>query len=323
MRSLVVQRFEGPAAALAEHSRGWREACARDAADAVLVMALPSDEALVLGAFQRESEVRPALRLSLVRRGSGGGAVLVGPGTVWLQLALARSNVLFDATPDKLLNRYVRPLLRALGRVLGVPASYFGRDWISAAHRPVGLVGFAHEASTDKALFEAIVAVSTPFSVGERATFLGKSPATLDEVAGRALDRERVVEAVIAAYAGEGTTPVAAPRAAAPGTSAPVDPPWAATRSEAIGTVAAGRDGSGRLRVGGELMASSDAIARLEALVAGLPLDASPDDVGRVVDEALSAPGVTTFGVRTFVSLRDVIVDALRAETESAERETS
>ncbi|MCW5833524.1 MAG: hypothetical protein KIS78_14065, partial [Labilithrix sp.] len=75
----------------------------------------------------------------------------------------------------------------------------------------------------------------------------------------------------------------------------------------------AGRDVDGRLRVGGELMASRDALARLEDLVASLPPDAGEDDVGRAVDEALTTRGAVTFGVRSLASVRDAILDALRA----------
>ena len=86
--------------------------------------------------------------------------------------------------------------------------------------------------------------------------------------------------------------------------------PWAATREEAIGTIGAGRDRAGRLRIGGELMASVDALARLEDLIAELPADANAEDVGRAVDDALTTGGAVTFGVRSLETLRDVILDA-------------
>jgi hypothetical protein len=59
-------------------------------------------------------------------------------------------------------------------------------------------------------------------------------------------------------------------------------------------------------------MASRDAVARLEAAVAALPPGASSDDVGRAVDESLATGGAVTFGVRSLVTIRDVIVEALR-----------
>jgi hypothetical protein len=237
----------------------------------------------------------------------------VGPGVVWLQLALDRTDALVDATADKLINRHVRPLLRALTRASSVPASYFGRDWISAAHRPIALVSFAHDGTSGAALFEAIVGVSAPFSLAQRPSFLGKRPATLEEVSERSVAPAAVVDAIVEAYRAlasetrDGQAEPVEPLAAAPDSA-----PWSAHREEAIGTIAAGRDASGRLRLGGELMASRDAVARLEALVAALPPGASADQVGDAVDRALTTGGAVVFGVRSLASIRDAIVDALR-----------
>ncbi|OJY25998.1 MAG: hypothetical protein BGO98_36035 [Myxococcales bacterium 68-20] len=308
MGSLAIERLEGAAAVFAARSRGWGPT---RGADALLAIGSPSDEAVVLGAFQRAGELGEGAYARALRRGSGGGAARVGPGTVWLQLSLARPDALIACTPDKLLNRYVRPLLRALTRAAGVPVSYFGRDWISAAHRPVALVGLGHEATTNRALFEAVVAVSTPLSVSDRPSFLGKVPATLDEIAGRALDPQRVVEVVVDAYRTSASAHVDRPSGEAPSIDeGTCEVAWSATREEAIGTIGAGLDASGRLRVGGELMVSRDALARLEALLAALPADASEDDIGRAVDEALGSGGAITFGVRSLASIRDAIVEA-------------
>lgn len=308
LSSLAIVRLEGvTSAALAALSSGWRAPAPHAAA---LVLGAPSDEATVIGAFQRARDVsgqRPVLR-----RGSGGPAVLVGPGTVWLQLSLARPDALVaTATADKLLNRYVRPLLRALTRVTGVPASYFGRDWISAAHRPVALVAFAHEASTGASFFEAVVAVKRAFAE-PRPSFLGKAPATLEEIAGRAVELDVVESAIAEAYgAAAGEVERAEPPALGEAATVAPEPAWSATREEAIGVVAAGRDAAGRVRVGGELMASGDAMARLEERIAALPPGAGRDDVGRVVDETLASGGAVTFGVRSLASIRDVIVEVL------------
>jgi hypothetical protein len=84
------------------------------------------------------------------------------------------------------------------------------------------------------------------------------------------------------------------------------EPAWAATTEEAIGTLGAGPDKSGTFRVGGDLLVSRDALARLEA-----DLNTAPDeDVGRIVDAALAAPGVALDGVRSLNSVRDVILGA-------------
>jgi hypothetical protein len=314
----VLRLAPGPPGALARSSRSWDRP---ETDEATLLVAVPAHEAIVLGAFQRGSEL-PTTELPVERRGSGGAAVRVGPGTVWIQLALPRPEALVPCTPDKLLNRYVRPLLRALTRVSSVPASYFGRDWISAAHRPVALVAFAHEASSGRCLFEAVVAVEAPFALASRASFLGKRPATLAEVAGRALDPVAVAAAIADAYVALASESreldVAASTPAEPENDGAIplgllEPAWTATRDEAMGTIAAGLDANGRLRLGGELMASRDAVLLLEDRVATLSADASEEDIGRTVDEALTMNGAVVFGVRSLTSIRDVIVEARRA----------
>jgi hypothetical protein len=288
--------------------------------DAELLVAEPSGAAVVLGAMQRGSEIAGILTGSdvLVRRASGGAEARVGPGSLWMQLALARSDALVACEPDRLLNRYVRPLLRALTKV-GALAHYFDRDWISAAKRPVGVIAFAHDASSGRALVEAILGVSTPFAMRARSSYLGKEPATLAEI-GAKVDVARLAEAVAEAYAtayGRATVSIDAPAEtdAAPRLSA--DPPWAATREEAIGIVAAGRDRDGAMRVGGELMASRDAISRLESCLAEIDEAArdagtgvGADAIGRALDETLKARGGALLGVKSLVSLRDVLLEA-------------
>jgi hypothetical protein len=63
------------------------------------------------------------------------------------------------------------------------------------------------------------------------------------------------------------------------------------------------------MRVGGDLLVSRDALARLETLVT----DARDEDVGRIVQETLGAPGVAIDGVRSLAGVRDVILRARRA----------
>ena len=82
-----------------------------------------------------------------------------------------------------------------------------------------------------------------------------------------------------------------------------LDPPWTATADEAIGTVGAGPDAQGRFRVGGDLLVSRDALARLETLAATSPVD----DLPRIIDRTLAAPGVALDGVRSLTSVLDVV----------------
>jgi hypothetical protein len=249
-----------------------------------LRIGFPSEAAIVLGAFQRAGDAPEAT----LRRPSGGGVVRIGPGTLWMQLALT----LEELPAEKLVNRHVRPLLKALTKATSKPVSYFGRDWISLAHHPVGFVGFAHDASKGEGLLEAVVAVDEPFVPAPRPSFLGKAPKTLG------VARDRVLAEVTAAY---GLASSGAPNAKV----VVPEPPWTATQEEAIGLVAAGRDAYGRIRIGGEFMASSDAVAKLEAALA-LP----GIDVDRAIDEAFTTGGATIFGVRSLASIRAVIVTA-------------
>ena len=271
-------------------------------AEAELSLAVATGDAVLVGAFQRASGVR---------RGSGGPEVRVGPGTVHVALALTHPASLVPCDEKQLVNRYVRPLLRALTRAGGprAAAHYFGRDWISVAHRPVAWVGFAHDATTRRTLFEAVVAVRTPFSLTERAGFLGKPQGTLQGIAGRAVDEERLVRAIAEAYAtGAEVVHLDVPEVPASGGDTPPEPAWAAVVEEAIGTLGAGPDARGVFRVGGDLLVSRDALARLEALAA----TARDEDLGRIVDETLAAPGVALEGVRSLASVRDVIAQGKR-----------
>jgi hypothetical protein len=75
--------------------------------------------------------------------------------------------------------------------------------------------------------------------------------------------------------------------------------------------VGAGPDARGVFRVGGDLLASRDAIARLEACVGAAGPDVPDDAVGHIVDDALARPEVALDGVRSLASVREVIVRAL------------
>ncbi len=308
----VVRAGERRARDIAAHSRTALDRPLGHAAE--LWVALASEEAVLIGAFQRGFGM-PA-DPPLVRRGSGGPEVLLGPGSVHVALALAHPAALVACDEKRIVNRYVRPLLRALART-GTLAHFFGRDWISAAHHPVGWVGFAHDATTHRTLLEAFVGVHTPFALTDRPSFLGKSASTLDAVRERPLEPGhalRLAGAIVDAYierAGGDASDLAAspPPSDAPLDDPRADPPWAATCEEAIGTLGAGPDARGVFRVGGDLLVSRDALARLEARLH----DAPGDDLSRIVDETLAAPGVALDGVRSLASVRDVIARARSA----------
>ena len=270
----IIRAGELAARELAAHSCASLDRPLR--APAELMVATASDAALLLGAFQRgagKPDTAP-----LVRRGSGGPEVLVAPGTLHVLLVMESPDALVPCDERRIVNRAVRPLLRALTRV-GHLAHYFGRDRVVVAHQPVGWVGFAHDATSRRTTFEALVQVNDP----------------------------RLAAAIVDAYARD-MEPVMLD---APAVSAKdagdlrADPAWMATRDEAIGAIGAGPDAQGRFRVGGDLLVSRDALARLEAAAPGAP------DVGRLVDETLAAPGVALDGVRSLGTIRDVIAEAL------------
>jgi hypothetical protein len=302
-RLAILRAGDRSASEVAAHSRAALDRPLAHAGE--LWIATVADEARILGAFQRAYPDA----LPQHRRGSGGPEVRVAPGTVHVALSMAHPGALTPCDEKRIVNRAVRPLLRALSRV-GALAHYFGRDWVSVQHRPAAWVGFAHDATTRRTLFEAFVAVRTPFA-GDRASFLGKRPATLEELG--VSDPLRLVETVAQAYpAAWNVEAIEAPAPVTAG-SEPLAPeaPWAATTDEAIGPVGAGADAVGIFRVGGDLLVSRDALARLEARVAAAPTD----DLARIVDEVLAAPGVAIDGVRSLQSLRDVIARAREAVT--------
>lgn len=267
------------------------------------------DQASLLGRFQRTSELVSAPATSVFQRASGGPALRVGPGVIWMQLSLARPDVLVPCEVSRVLNRYVRPLLKAVTRVAAL-ANYFDRDWVAVKHRPVAFVGFAHEAASGRTLVEAVISVREQAFVGEHASLRGKTPWTLEAAAGKRVEDARLSESIAASYLeaygcsrSELSGSVDAASAANP------EPPWAASREEAIGHVFAGRDHAGRMRVGGEFMASQDAVESLETRLASLDCT-SAEAVGRAVDETLGAQNTALFGVRSLVSVRDAILAA-------------
>jgi hypothetical protein len=178
------------------------------------------------------------------------------------------------------------------------------------------MVTLAHDAGTGRSLVEVVLAVRTPFAVRARPSYLGKAAATLAEV-GADVDLTRLGDALAQAHAAAyGCELVDLPSLVVPDEPADTDdpredPPWAAALDEAIGVVGAGRDRAGRMRLGGELMISRDALAALEhELATG---DAEPGAVGRAVDATLGAPRVALVGVKSLLSLRDVVVLARAA----------
>jgi hypothetical protein len=270
-----------------------------------LFVGKPADSAVLLGAFQRTCELpaEGAAPRAVLRRVSGGGAIEVGPGVLAVTFvypnlpSLAKSALPLQSA--QILNRAVRPLLRALTRTVH-PTQYFGRDWLSSDKRPTGLVSFAHETRTDRLVVEAFVSFGASCLTLERASYQGKIPASYDELRGRPVDEARFVEA-LAEDAGISVEPFPEGFSEPGSLPDPDEPAWTSRVDEALGPLYAGRDASGRVRLGGELVASFDRVAFLER-----NLEPRAERETRI-DRAFTEPGAHLFGVKSLRSVLDVL----------------
>jgi hypothetical protein len=268
-----------------------RDALTRDLEfDMEIEIGFASDEGVLLGALQRASDVPE--EKNLIVRGTPGAAVRVGRGTLHVIVAIKK----LECAEDQILNRHVRPILKALR------AQYFGRDWISLMHRPIAHVGFAHLRATGRTVVEAFIAVHTQFAIHERPSHLAKSPATLDELAIK-IDDARLVQSIVDAFSSDR---VSITRSINENVIAPSDPPWTAHVEEAIGNVCAGRDANGSMRLGGEFMASFDAVRDLEDRIT------RGAKIRDAVNDAFAAPHTALFGVRSLESIARALEDAFR-----------
>lgn len=288
-----------------------RAALDREVTKPELYVVTPTTSAVLLGAFQRATEVaapattdpREADGEMRVRRGSGGGAVLLSPGVLYVGLLMPHPGALVPANEMQILNRAVRPVLRAISR-MGVLTHYFGRDFLSSKKRPVASVSFGHDAISRRTLVETFISVDALAMEATRASFDGKLPATMAELRADTID----VTKLATALAEEHGLPITAP-APVKVLVAPTEPPWTARADESIGPLFAGPDHRGRTRLGGELMASRDRVAWLEERVHNAPDSA----IGALVDEAFTPAGIALFGVKTLLSVRDVLLAARAA----------
>lgn len=299
----------------------------------ILVSTLERDE-LVLGAFQRSAS---ALHLDalpsgavVTRRRSGGPAVWASRRTLHLTLVLPAADALTPGDPSRIVNRYVRPLLRALTS-LGRPAHYFGRDWISIDKRPAAWVGFAHDHPTRSCLFEAFVPLDSPFVLppnvdaypARRADpFLGKSPVALVDLfaqLAQPIDAATLATKIITSYdqafgeiaRGAWTTDLLRPLAHDD------QPAFDVLREEVIGFVGASFDRSrNKLTIGGDLFASEGLLDDLAALAVSRDSDDHGALETRWLDH-ISESSAVLDGVQHLESLVDV---ALRATSDSSRR---
>lgn len=276
-------------------------------------------EAILLGRFQRVRSTVELARLegsgtSLVRRQSGGPALRVGRGQVYVSLELASPSALGGvADPGRALNRHVRPILRALTSLSDVTATSGGRDVILARGAPIARVFVHHHRATGVTGLEAVIHVSRASDLDPAVDLahgaVERTPSrTLNEVVGRELDPAAVVEAIIgelaALAAGEVGTfdPVMIP-----GRVDPEEPPFTAMIVESIGLIGAvvERD---RVAIGGDLMASHDAVDALGRALHGVT---DEQRIGALIDAHLE--GAMLLGVRSHESIRKVVLAATKS----------
>jgi len=295
-------------------------------AEALALVAPIVGEGIALGAFQRVRSTLDLARLegsgmSVVRRATGGPALRVGRGHVFVALELRGPDALGGvADPGRALNRHVRPILRALTSLGDVAATSGGRDLILARGVPIAWVGVGHERATRRTTLEAIINVTRSFALDPALDlahgaiaprFNGATPTTLEETLGRKVDPAEVVEAILqelTAAAGGDAAKLALP--SLPTTRVnPDELPFTAMVEEAIGLLGALVERNAVV-VGGDLMASSDALAELGQRA--LSLD--HDGLGAAIDATLGAEsGALLLGVRSLESIRKVIEGAKNA----------
>lgn len=261
-----------------------------------LVSACCDADALVLGKLQREDTLRArsSARFEHVRRRhtTGTEAQLRGP-VLYHALSLPRVDALYpDASARTLLNRNLRAILRGY-TAAGVPLRYFGTEVLALLGHPVALVGY-DQAASGAVLIEVLVGLSEPCVV--RSALKREPPRALSELMRQELRGPellpRVVSGVVTRLGAE-TCEVALPSLA----PARLEPFLGDVGSAPIplGVVEAAT--APRARFSGDVLVSSAALARVEALVqaaldAGeppteaslLPLQGAPLDGAKPAD---------------------------------------
>jgi hypothetical protein len=223
--------------------------------------------------------------LPTYRRGTGGVTFVTEEDALYIGIALEHPAALVAASANQVLNRMVRPLLKALTRCTGKRTAYFGRDHVSAERANVGWVAMGHVVATGRATFEGFLPPIANVSASELAAEVARAYAAAHPAL------------AIAAMTPGGT-------AAAPMT---VDEPtWSATEDEAIGTIGILRDHHGRRRLGGTLMASED---RMHALNEAIQAPMQAQECAEFLD-SLFAPPAMLFGVRSLESILRLVRSA-------------
>lgn len=128
-------------------------------AKAWLMSAFIEDEALVLGRFQRAEDTLFDAMLPHLMRSTGGPAWLASKGALYVALVLSSCDAITPTPPGKLMNRNLRGLIQ-MGRALGAPFVYGGRELLSATGHAIGFVSQVTTRS-GAVVIEALLGVET------------------------------------------------------------------------------------------------------------------------------------------------------------------
>jgi hypothetical protein len=301
---------------------------------------------VVLGAYQHaphalRAEAFEPLALPVLRRRTGGATVWGGEGIVYFALGLLNASALMPCPDGRILNRNVRGFLSG-ARELGVPAYYFGRDFVSFGREPGAYVGW-DEAGDGRVLLEFFVGLETIFTPARELlgyparvepALRGKSPVTLRSLRASS-SAEELIRTLAHGYAkafeldleSEAPSELELTQVAALYALLTVDLrdegglSWSSPREDAIGFVSAGvrLDSNGRFRdlwLGGDFFQHRDCPARLAAQLYNK--EPTPEAIGAALDAVYGVrPGLIE-GVRSLQVLREALLEAAARAAEHA-----
>jgi hypothetical protein len=295
---------------------------ARASGRCVLAAATPPGDVLALGRFhQRPPDDVPDV--ALLRRTTGGRACALGDGFVRLVLALPHRSALVadQLAPEQVLNRAVRGPMAALQQ-RGIAVQYPGRDLLTVAGKPLGVLGLAIE-DDGATLVDLVLAVGRDFALLphllDRADRAGVVRAGMIDAGavtslvrlGCTLDAGVLLADAARGYAERlGVSPGETIALASPATAADAD--WQAARRPdarhthhattptALGVleahVALAPDATiADVRLAGDVFASAAAMRAVEAGLRGEPL--ALDRVSAAVETALASSDGVLLGV--------------------------
>jgi len=300
----------------------------------------PSDSSSAAGSTK--------LGLPVARRATGGRALRLGDGCLAIAIVLPRTGALLadgrDVPAAKIVNRFVRPALGMLA-ASGVSAGWFGRDFISAASKPVAHVSF--DAGADgSALIEVHLGVDRCVSLDASeprwASLREIAPdrfAQLPPIERWIAHLRRGFEERLGAILGDAQAAPGAGQTAWPAVDEDLPSrasrlfeipigtlearvelddlagrrltaaSSAATDETAMNVATGARKVLGRVRLLGDFQADAASLAALEASLRGCP--ATFEQVGARIDALFGAHARGTIvGLKTLAPLAEAIVDA-------------